>query len=57
LRTMREVGVRRVPVVGARNELLGVLSIDDVLDSLAEQLGSVSAAIRSEQRLERTARP
>ncbi len=57
LKTMREVGVRRVPVVGVRNELVGVLSIDDVLDSLADQLGSVSAAIRSEQRQERTARP
>jgi CBS domain-containing protein len=57
LRTMREVGVRRVPVVGARNELVGVLSMDDVLDSLAEQLDSVTGAIRSEQRQERTARP
>ncbi len=57
LRTMREVGVRRVPVVGARNELVGVLSVDDVLDLLAEQLGSVTAAIRSEQRQERATRP
>lgn len=57
LRTMREVGVRRVPVVGANNELVGVLSIDDVLDLLADQLGNVTAAIRSEQRVERTSRP
>jgi len=57
LRTMREVGVRRVPVVGSRNELVGVLSIDDVLDTLAEQLGCVMATIRSEQNQERTVRP
>jgi CBS domain-containing protein len=54
---MREVGVRRVPVVGARNELVGVLSLDDVLDAMAIVLGDIAGAIRSEQRGERTSRP
>jgi len=57
LRHMCEVGVRRVPVVGGRNELTGILSLDDVLDSMASLLGDVAGAIRSEQRSERTSRP
>jgi len=32
---MRERKVRRVPVVGSSGELIGVLSVDDVLDALA----------------------
>jgi CBS domain-containing protein len=57
LRHMREVGVRRVPVVGGRNELVGVLALSDVLDTMASLLGDVAGAIRNEQRSERTSRP
>ncbi len=56
LRLMRMDGVRRVPVVGSRNELVGVLSIDDVLDVMAEQLTAISGAIRGEQARERVMR-
>lgn len=34
-------GVRRVPVVDARQDLLGVLSTDDVLEVLAHELAGV----------------
>lgn len=54
---MRDVGVRRVPVVGNAGELTGVLALDDVLERMAQQLTSVAALIRSEQRMERVARP
>jgi CBS domain-containing protein len=54
---MRTGGVRRVPVVGTRNELVGVLSIDDVLDVMANQLAAISGAIRGEQARERVMRP
>lgn len=57
VRLMRMNGVRRVPVVGARNELIGVLSIDDVLDVVADQLTAISGAIRGEQDRERVMRP
>jgi len=57
LRHMRDSGVRRVPVVGGRTQLVGVLSLDDVLDALAGELNDVAGAIRSEQHIERTARP
>jgi Mg/Co/Ni transporter MgtE len=49
---MRRMGVRRMPVVGYRGELLGVLSIDDVLDTIAGELQNVAGAIRSEQVIE-----
>jgi CBS domain-containing protein len=57
VRLMRTDGVRRVPVVGARNELVGVLSIDDVLDVMADELTAISGAIRGEQARERVMRP
>jgi CBS domain-containing protein len=57
LREMRRCGVRRAPVVGGSGELKGVLSIDDVLDHLAAQLGCIAEVIRLEQQTEARARP
>lgn len=57
LRLMRVDGIRRVPVVGASNELVGVMSIDDVLDVVADQLTAISGAIRDERARERVLRP
>jgi CBS domain-containing protein len=54
---MRADGVRRVPVVGTRNQLVGVLSIDDVLDMVADQLADISGAIRGERAHEQVMRP
>jgi CBS domain-containing protein len=54
---MGEAGVRRVPVVGPRGALVGVLSLDDVLQKMAHQLASVSGSIRREQRTEYLVRP
>ncbi|MBS0377498.1 MAG: CBS domain-containing protein [Proteobacteria bacterium] len=53
---MREAGVRRVPVV-AEGQLVGVLSVDDLLGSLAQQLSDVVQVIRTELTAERSARP
>jgi hypothetical protein len=46
-----------VPIVGAAGELVGVLSIDDVVDHIATQLGHIADIIRLEQQLESSARP
>jgi CBS domain-containing protein len=54
---MRRIGVRRLPVVGQRGQLVGILSLDDVLDILAGQLQNVASSIRNEQRLEGVLRP
>ena len=56
LRHMREAGVRRVPVVDRLGALTGVLSIDDVLERVADQLINIAGSIRNEQRMERAVR-
>ena len=57
LREMRRRGVRRAPVVGKHGELVGIVSLDDVIQSLATQLGRLADAIRLEQDAEVRARP
>ncbi len=56
LHRMRRLGVRRVPVVGPRGQITGVLSLDDVIDHLVGQLGDVAGSIQNEQKLESTLR-
>ena len=53
LRIMRAKGVRRVPVIGAGADLVGIVTLDDVLDILSQELALVVAAINSEGRRER----
>ena len=38
LREMRRVGVRRMPVIGKHREVIGILSLDEVLGALAGEL-------------------
>lgn len=54
---MREIGVRRLPVVGRGGVLSGVLSLDDVLEALAEELTDVASSIRRELKVESALRP
>jgi CBS domain-containing protein len=49
LRLMRERGVRRVPVLTHSGALAGIVTIDDLLDIVAEQLGDVAHAIQRER--------
>ena len=53
---MRRKGVRRVPVVGGQGELVGVVTLDDVLDILVQELGLLVGAIDSEGKRERQMR-
>ena len=52
LNDMRRIGVRRLPVVSRDGELVGVLSLDDILDTLAGEMVAVSGSIQNELRLE-----
>ncbi len=56
LREMRRIGVRRLPVVDRAGALVGVLSVDDVVDALAGELWDVASSIRQEMRVEETFR-
>jgi CBS domain-containing protein len=53
MRSMRENGVRRVPVVGFQDELMGIVTMDDVLKILAQEMntlvGSIDVGIKQER--------
>jgi len=57
VREMRRIGVRRVPVVGSLGELEGVLSLDDILDTLSGELQNLAGAVRNERHVETALRP
>jgi CBS domain-containing protein len=46
--TMRDQGIRRVPIVDAGGQLEGLLSLDDLLLLLSDQLGGLADTVRAE---------
>ena len=56
IRTMRGKGVRRVPVVGPNKALIGIVTFDDVLGLLTEELDLLLAVVGSESKRERMMR-
>jgi CBS domain-containing protein len=57
LAQMRRKAVRRLPVTGAHGVLVGVVALDDVLVSVAEELQSMVAVIAGEPQREKVMRP
>lgn len=53
---MRSKGVRRIPVVDAQDALVGILSMDDLLDFLVEELSDLVRLVKREQTSERDTR-
>lgn len=56
LRRMRAAGVRRAPVLSAEGALRGLLSFDDILEHVQEQIGALVALLGRERRREQAAR-
>lgn len=56
LQRMRAKGVRRVPVVDAGGALVGIVSVDDLLDLLADELTALTRLLSREQARERQKR-
>jgi len=57
LQRMRASGIRRLPVVSSGGGLVGILTMDDVLDLLSEELADVVTLITRQPQKERQQRP
>lgn len=56
-RRMRENEVRRLPVVDEDGDLVGILSVDDLVGSVHAELAEIAALVGHQHRHERKMRP
>ena len=56
LEIMRFKGVRRLPTVDREGQLVGIVTVDDLLEILAEQLNELATIVAREQSHEASAR-
>lgn len=56
LRYMRDKGVRRMPVVDHEGGLVGILTLDDLLSLLAEEMTELAKLVSHERQREATVR-
>ena len=52
IQLMRAKGARRAPVVNSEGTLVGIVSVDDLVELLAEELSQLAKLIAREQKLE-----
>jgi CBS domain-containing protein len=57
LEVMRKNGVRRVPVVDDEGALVGIVAVDDLIETFADRLSELAILFSREQRIERGVRP
>jgi CBS domain-containing protein len=57
IKRMRDKGIRRMPVVSADGSLQGILTMDDLLDLITEQLADLVMLVGREQRRESDRQP
>jgi CBS domain-containing protein len=57
IKRMRDKGIRRMPVISADGSLQGILTMDDLLDLIAEQLADLVMLVGREQRRESDRQP
>lgn len=56
LKRMRSRGVRRVPIVNDENVLEGILTVDDILEVLSNELSDLVTLVTRERRKEESVR-
>jgi CBS domain-containing protein len=56
LEIMRFKGVRRLPTVDGEGQLIGIVTVDDLLEILAEEMNELSSIVSREQSNEAAAR-
>ncbi len=56
LERMRAHGIRRIPVVGSRGTLVGIVTVDDLMKGLAEEAGVIAEIVSRERNHEERAR-
>ncbi len=54
---MRAMGVRRLPVVNLEGSLCGMLTMDDLLKFIADEMSDLVRLVRREQKREKDTRP
>ena len=57
LKKMESHGIRRLPIVNERGGLEGILTLDDVIELLSEELTDLVKLVAAEQNRERLGRP
>jgi len=53
IEVMRTNAIRRVPVVNERNELIGILTADDLVEVIQEEIAALVKAVIKEQKREK----
>jgi CBS domain-containing protein len=53
---MRTHGIRRLPVIDRTGNLQGIITVDDILELMAEQVQKLAVLVKTEQRREKYAR-
>jgi CBS domain-containing protein len=56
LRYMRDKGVRRMPVVDSAGGLVGILTLDDLISLLAEEMTGLAQLVSHERQREASSR-
>jgi len=56
LKIMRDRGIRRLPVVDDKGDVVGIISFDDLMQHLAGVLGDIAQVIGTERAVEGTRR-
>jgi CBS domain-containing protein len=53
IKIMRQRGIRRLPVVDGSGALVGIVTMDDLIDLIAEQLKDIATLIGKQQNVEK----